>query len=105
LQEALMQRFDEPAEPIQVAPKERFAIALPANPTTGYSWQATVDPTYVELCDQAFEPGGEAVGAAGREVFRFEARRAGKTEIAFEYRRPWGSSPRETRHCPLLIAE
>jgi inhibitor of cysteine peptidase len=100
-----MRRYDEPTETIQVAAHEQFAISLAANPTTGYGWQASVDRDYVELHSQEFEPGAQAPGAAGRELFQFRARQAGKTAIDFEYRRPWGGPARETRRCPVLIVE
>ncbi len=99
-----MQRFDDPAGPIQVGAKEQFAIALAGNPTTGHEWQASVDPIYLELRASVFEPEGKAVGSGGRDVFQFKALRAGDTEISFEYRRPWERVPLETRRCRLVIA-
>ncbi len=100
-----MQRFDNPAGPIQVGAKEQFAIALAGNPTTGYEWQASVDPSYLELGMSAFESEGKAVGCGGREVFQFKALRVGETEVAFEYRRSWERAPLETRRCKLVIVD
>lgn len=100
-----MQRFDDPAGPIQVRAKERFAITLAGNPTTGYEWQASVDSNYLVLRTQVFEPEGKAIGAGGRKVFQFRALREGETEIAFEYRRSWEGAPLRTRRCRLVIVE
>jgi inhibitor of cysteine peptidase len=100
-----VKRFDDPRETLKVAVGQVFAISLEGNPTTGYTWQSEIDSRYLELLGLEFEPGGKAVGAGGCEVFRFKALRAGQTEIAFEYRRPWGSSPGDTRRCPLVIVD
>ena len=102
--EVLVQRFDDPVGSVEVRAEEQFAIALTGNPTTGYEWQASVDARYIESGTREFEPGGEAPGAGGREVFRFRARQAGETEIAFEYRRAWEREPVDVRRLRLLIA-
>jgi inhibitor of cysteine peptidase len=100
-----VQRFDDPTTTIKVAVSQVFAVSLPGNPTTGYIWQPEIDGRYLELLGLEFEPGGEAIGSGGCEVFRFRALQAGQTEIAFEYRRPWGGPPGDTRHCPLVIVD
>jgi inhibitor of cysteine peptidase len=101
----LVRRFDDPAQAIHVAAGETFAIALASNPTTGYTWQAEVDPRCLALLAQEFEPGGDAIGAGGLEVFRFHVRQAGQAEITFEYRRPWGGGARETERFRLVVAQ
>ena len=100
-----MQRFNDPRATIEVAEGQVFAVALAGNPTTGYTWQAEIDGRYLELLGLEFEPGGEAIGAGGCEVFRFRALLAGRTELLFEYRRPWGGPPEDTRCCPLVIMD
>jgi predicted secreted protein len=84
-----MRKFSDPAAAIHVAAGETFALALAGNPSTGYTWQASVDPRYLELIGQEFERAGEGVGAGGYEVLCFRALTAGGTEITCEYRRPW----------------
>lgn len=98
-----MRSFDDPAQTIQVAAGEAFAVRLAGNPTTGYTWQASVDRSCLELIDQQFEPGGEGVGAGGHEVFRFRARATDQTEIVFEYRRPWGGAARDAARFLVII--
>jgi predicted secreted protein len=95
--------YEEPAGPIYVGIEESFAIALAGNPTTGYEWQASADPNYLELRSRKFELGAKAVGAGGRELFHFRALRAGETEVVFEYQRPWERTALETRRCKLVI--
>jgi inhibitor of cysteine peptidase len=99
-----VRRFDDPVQAIHVAVGETFAIALASNPTTGYTWQTAVDPRCLTLLAQELEPGGDAIGAGGQEVFRFRARQAGEAEITFEYRRPWGGRARGTERFRLVIA-
>ena len=100
-----MQRFDDPAGSIHIGANEQFEFSLAGNPTTGYEWQASVDPNYVEPEARAFEAEGKTIGAGGREVFRFRALQAGETEIAFEYRRAWERAPLEVRRYRLVIVD
>jgi inhibitor of cysteine peptidase len=99
-----MQRFDDPTQVSCVAVGELFAISLAGNPTTGYTWQAEANAQYLELVGQSFELGGAGAGAGGHEVFRFRAVNAGKAEVAFEYRRPWGGEARDTKRFQVVIA-
>ena len=98
-----MRCFDDPGQPIHTVVGETFALALASNPTTGYTWQIAADPRYLELVAQEFEVEGKAVGAGGREVFRFHALEIGKTEIDLEYRRPWGKEARDTKRFRVTI--
>lgn len=98
-----MQRFEDLARSIHVAAGEAFAIALAGNPTTGYTWQAEVDSSYLEVLAQEFEPGGQAVGAGGQEVFRFCTHQVGETEITFKYQRPWGGEVRDAKCLRVVI--
>ncbi|MGD2207720.1 MAG: protease inhibitor I42 family protein [Anaerolineae bacterium] len=99
-----MRTFHDQEQAIRVAVDEAFAIALPGNPTTGYTWEADADDRCLELVDRVFEPGSEGVGAGGHEVFRFRALAAAdKTEIGFEYKRPWDASARDTKRFRVVI--
>jgi inhibitor of cysteine peptidase len=99
-----MQEAADPPWAIRVAEDERFAIDLAGNPTTGYTWEAEIDPDHLELIEREFEPAAEGVGGGGREIFRFRARQAGATEIAFVYRRPWGGAPQDERRFWVVIS-
>ncbi len=98
-----MQRFDDPAGSIGVEVGETFALALAGNPTTGYTWQLEMDPHYLELLDQAFEPTGAGVGTGGHEVFQIRALATGECEIRGEYRRAWETGAREARRIRVAI--
>lgn len=68
-----------------------FTIELESNATTGYAWQATVDPSGALTAGehQYLAPATGAVGAGGWEWFRYTAASVGAATITFEYRRPW----------------
>jgi len=76
-------------EAIQASLNSTFDITLDSNPSTGYSWQAEYDETYLELVDQTFQVSSEALGAPGKEVFTFRALNGGETRVTMEYKRPW----------------
>jgi inhibitor of cysteine peptidase len=99
-----MQRFEVPTKAIRATVGETFAIALEGNPTTGYTWQAAIDPEYLELVGETFEPVGEGVGSGGQEVLRFRALAPGNSEIECEYRRPWDKKARESKQFRIEIA-
>ncbi len=95
-----MAKFDFPEEMIEDCVNTQdvssevdgeFAIVLPSNPTTGYSWVPGFDEDFIELASQTFTPSSELVGAGGVEVFTFNALEEGETEIKFMYIRPWES--------------
>jgi len=100
-----MKRLEDPRGPIEVAAGELLAIVLPANPTTGYSWQVEADEAYLALLSQEFEPAGAGVGvgAGGREAFQFRALQPGSTDLRFHYRRPWEGQAYDTRHYQVTI--
>ena len=76
---------------VALKPDDDFLVALPANPTTGYSWTVRVsDKNIVSAEGSAYKsPTGKAMGAGGEQVFGFEAVHAGSATITLEYRRPW----------------
>ncbi|VVB71748.1 Chagasin family peptidase inhibitor I42 [uncultured archaeon] len=75
-----------------------FTIALPANPTTGYSWYADYDYVLLNLQSSQYEKGpSEAIGGGGSSVYVFMPQKAGKTTIAFVYKRSWENIMADTR--------
>jgi len=69
----------------------RIAVALEGNPTTGFRWEVgSGDPSVVRLSGEPeFRSSSDALGAAGRFVFRFEAVASGRTSLKLVYRRPF----------------
>ena len=71
-----------------------FSIAIPSNPTTGYSWKIAKisNPLIIKnisanyIPDKA-DPG--ICGSGGREVWKFKALKCGNASIEFSYQRPW----------------
>jgi len=98
-----MKRLEDCRDHIEVAAGERLDIVLPANPTTGYSWQVEADGAYLALLSQEFEPSGPGVGAGGQEAFQFRALQPGSTDLRFHYRRPWEGQSIETRDYRVTI--
>jgi inhibitor of cysteine peptidase len=78
---------------IETKAGENFTITLPANRTTGYSWQiGEFTPGIVKLIGEDYklaENSRGLVGAGGEQIWTFEAVSAGKVTIHFEYARPW----------------
>jgi inhibitor of cysteine peptidase len=84
---------------------EVMAITLESNPSTGYSWFATVsnpdvltqmgEPEYIEPTQPSSTM---IVGAAGTETFMFQGTTAGSATITLDYKRGWetGVAPEKT---------
>jgi inhibitor of cysteine peptidase len=81
-------------ETIELEVGQVLAVVLASNPTTGYSWQvAEIDPTILAVqAEIEFEQDADQeglVGSGGREILRFDALKAGQTELTLFYQRPW----------------
>ncbi len=98
-----VQSLVDPARVVHVAVGQVFSLELPGNPTTGYLWQPQFDQQYLEWTGEDYQPGSDAIGAGGREIHRFRALEAGRTEIVLEYRRPWDKAARDVRRFRVEI--
>ena len=77
---------------LRVRPGDRLRVALPSNGTTGFSWTVERMPPHLRLVGDSVEaptvtPG--LVGAEGRQILMFEAKRAGSGTLRLRYRQPW----------------
>jgi inhibitor of cysteine peptidase len=83
--------FHEADTSISVKAGERFVLALPANPTTGYSWKAIVsDPTVVQATgSKQVTPKGAGIGAGGTQRLSFTALAKGTSTLELVYDRPF----------------
>jgi inhibitor of cysteine peptidase len=88
---------------VQLADGGTLIVALPSNPTTGYSWSVSErsSPQLELQGEPRFVPAGSTtpvVGAGGTEVFTFEAVDTGTATLTLEYRRPFepGAAPEDT---------
>lgn len=70
-----------------------FTVTLCTNPTTGFQWEkaAISDPgVLTETNHQSLGPeSSDQVGAAGKDVWTFQALKKGTTTINIDYSRPW----------------
>ncbi|MBD3379561.1 MAG: hypothetical protein GF408_03760 [Candidatus Omnitrophica bacterium] len=66
-------------------------VEMEANPTTGYMWRTQGDPEGVvrQKGKYRYVRRSDAIGAGGKQVYRYLAVKQGKTSIVFEYIRPW----------------
>ena len=82
-----------PCEPqINASLGKDFTISLESNPPTGFEWWTKFDPSYLNLLNSKFISGNEKsgmVGVPGKEMFSFNAKNAGNTEIIMLLLRPW----------------
>lgn len=95
-------------ELIEAKVSEPFTISLPANPTTGYEWNADYDYGLLKLESTQFERDDKEtlrMGAGGTSVFVFTPIGAGKTTIYFVYKRSWENIAADTRSFHVEIAE
>ena len=79
---------------------EPFTIALPSNPTTGYTWIMDYDNVLLRAEEAEFQPSASnsiRLGAGGTSVFAFTPLLKGKTTIRFVYKRPWENIVADTR--------
>jgi inhibitor of cysteine peptidase len=86
--------FVDASQGVAVQPGEDFFIALPSNPTTGYTWtQSVVDGKIVAYEGNVFQPPSSGLlGAGGEQIFIYHANRSGTTTIGFAYVRPFESN-------------
>lgn len=89
--------FTDANQPVAVRAGDEFFIALPSNPSTGYTWaQAIDDGKIVAYEGNVYQAGFNAPpGAQGQQIFIYHANRSGTTAIHFSYARPFeqGSAP------------
>lgn len=78
---------------------ESFTVTLCSNPTTGFQWesaQISDQSVLAETGHQFVSPEDEnLVGAAGQELWTFQALKKGDSTISMTYRRPWESGEGE----------
>jgi inhibitor of cysteine peptidase len=67
-------------------------VALPSNPTTGYTWEIIkIDPEMLEVDGKPLydSPKTNRQGDGTIQRLRFRGVKAGATEVMLGYRRPW----------------
>jgi predicted secreted protein len=77
---------------IKIAVDGSITVTLDSNATTGYSWElkGISDTAVLEKTDNKYEaPTSGLMGAGGKEVWTFNALKAGTTTLSMEYSQPW----------------
>ncbi len=81
------------SDQIEVPAGDTLTLTLGSNPTTGFLWseEAQISDTNVlkQVSHDYKAPGSEMVGAAGQEIWKFEALKEGTSIVSMEYSRPW----------------
>ena len=70
---------------------DKIRVELCSNPTTGFQWgyEMTIENVLKEEDHDFEEPEADVPGAAGIEIWTFEAVETGETEVRMEYSQPW----------------
>ena len=95
---------------LDVASGSSFAVMLCANPTTGFEWEPAEigDPAVlVQTSRRYVSPEDEnppRPGAAGQEIWTFEALQAGESTISIDYSRPWEGGEKATWTFVLTVS-
>ncbi|MCL2110765.1 MAG: protease inhibitor I42 family protein [Clostridiales bacterium] len=80
-------------EPDNEGRELQFTVTLPGNPTTGYSWQYTMEPEGVvrEIANDYVQDEADdgMAGVPGVFTFVFEGVAEGMTQLDFTYGQPW----------------
>ena len=83
-----------------------FVVALPSNPTTGYSWSTPhIDkPGVATFVGTAYqEPVQARPGAGGTQLLVFKAGGPGLATMIVNYTRPWEKNAKPARTATLKI--
>ncbi len=89
---------------IDVAVGEEFVVALPATPSTGYTWTAAGNPDVTFVSTHQVS-GGSQPGAEGTQEMTFEGRQAGTSQLVFTYGRSFEKTdpPAKVAKLPLTV--
>lgn len=73
---------------------QSFAIRLPVQMGTGYSWKVSQAPEGVKTVESKVEDnaganGARKVGGSELQLFRFKAEKPGAGAVTLQYARPW----------------
>ena len=83
-----------------------FHVVLPSNPTTGYSWNSTVDnATIVSVDSKKYVADvSNRIGVGGETTWTLRTHKKGNAKITFSYQRPWEENTAPTREVTFSIS-
>ena len=90
---------------ISVANGDEFTIALEANPSTGYSWDAGGNPNVKFVSSKQLSAKSAPPGASGTQELRFEATKIGSSTLELAYARQFegGVPPAKTASFDVTV--
>ena len=77
---------------VDLATGVSLIVKLKSNPSTGYSWTVSGDPSPLRLEKSSYvksSPSSKTVGASGMQVLRLSANSSGVATLTVIYRRSW----------------
>ncbi len=87
--------------PINVSVGENFTISLASNTgSTGFEWWAQFDTEYLDLLSSSVQTPASSpgmVGVPGEQLFTFNAKMAGNTDVIMLSLQPWENGTIGTR--------
>lgn len=93
--------------PVTVKEGQTLELELESNPTTGYIWEVAF-PVNKDILRQEreneFVSRSDLIGAGGVQIFYFKGIKKGKTELVFEYRRPWEKNKDPARRYVVRVS-
>lgn len=83
---------------------DSLTLSLPANPTTGYAWQAVQIPAQLNKANEpAYRPDSTMIGSGGTTIYRFGMIATGKGKLSLVYKRPWEKDQPPVKNCDINI--
>jgi inhibitor of cysteine peptidase len=92
------------SSPIIVKVGQEFLIAIPGNPTTGYSWTGKSSNANITVYGSAYQaPASKLMGAGGQQIFVCAANKVGSGQVMFSYARPWQKGVKAARTMTFTV--
>lgn len=91
---------------VTTAVGDQFTVALPGNPSTGYTWTAVTDPRLTYVSTVNVSGSSTLPGAPVTQVLTFRAVATGTTTLTLNYARsfdPPGTPPAKTATFPVTV--
>ncbi len=90
---------------ISVKNGDEFVIALEANPSTGYTWDAVDNPNVKFVSSKQVSGGSDLPGAAGMQELTFKATKKGSSTLELAYARQFegGVPPAKTASFDVTV--
>ncbi len=99
-----MNIYNDPSVPIEIALSQVFTISLESIPSSGYTWKVEYDSEMIDILKpKKFIPYSPGFGSGGQELFEFQAKQIGETQIKAVYQRMWEKIPLKSRFFTIRI--